>query len=98
MELFALYFNLLLFYISDVLLWTPSYGRAKQDDQQEPTYSNSAAIRGLALRTYRKQWTIEKSGEKRSGISVLMAWHDDGDDYFTLSSLLRFELHWYWRK
>ena len=26
--------------ISDVLLWTPTYGRAKQDDQHEHTFSN----------------------------------------------------------
>ena len=51
----------------------------RQDDQLEPTYSSSAPIRDAALKTCRKQWTIEKGGEKESGISVLMARHDDND-------------------
>ena len=37
-------------------------------------------IRDVALKTCRKQWTIENGGKKGSGISVMMAWHDD-DDY-----------------
>ena len=52
----------------------------RQDGQLEPTYSSSVPIRDLALKTCWKQWTIEKGGEKESGISVLMAWHDDDDD------------------
>ena len=50
---------------SDVLLWTPTYGR--------PT------------RTYIQQlcedtgWTIGRSGETGSGISVLVTQHDDDD-------------------
>ena len=43
------------------------------DDQLEPTYNSSVPIRDVALKTSRKQWEIEKGGEKRSGISVLMA-------------------------
>ena len=52
----------------------------RQDDQLEPTYSISVLIQDVALRTCRKQWTIEKGGEKGSGISMLMARHDDDDD------------------
>ena len=37
-------------------------------------------IRYVALRTCRKQRMIEKGGEKRPGISMLMARHDDDDD------------------
>ena len=58
--------------ISDVLLWTPAYGRAKA---------------GLLARTYiqqlcedtgcQRRWTIGKSGERGSGISVQAARHDD---------------------
>ena len=44
----------------------------KQDDQLEPTYNSSVLIQDIALKTYRKRRTI-----------VLM-WHDDGDDDFTL--------------
>ena len=50
----------------------------RQDDQLEPTYSGSMPIRYVALKTYRKQWTIEKGGEKGSGISMLIA--RDRDD------------------
>ena len=52
----------------------------RQDDQLEHTYNSSVPIRDVALKTYRKQWNIKKGGEKGSGISVLMVWHDDGDD------------------
>ena len=52
----------------------------RQDDQLEPTYSISVPIRDATLKTCRKQWTIEKGGEKGSRISVLMVWHDDDDD------------------
>ena len=62
-------------FTSDVLLWIPSHGRAKAGrpartyiQQLEPTYS-------------RMQWTIEKGVEKGSGISVLIARHDDFDIY-----------------
>ena len=69
--------------ISDVLLWTPSHG-----DQLEPTYSRSVRIQDVALRTYQKRWTIGRSGERGSGISVLVARQDDDDDddYYVWSS------------
>ena len=53
----------------------------KQGNQLEPTYSSSVRIRGVTLRTYRKQWMIGRGGERGSGISVLMAQHDDDDIY-----------------
>ena len=59
---------------------TPHMVKQKQDDQLEPTYSSSVRIRDVALKTYKKRWTIEKSGERGSGISVPMARHDDDDD------------------
>ena len=49
----------------------------KQDDQQESTYSSSVRIRDVALKTCRKQWTIEMGGERESGISLLMARRND---------------------
>ena len=52
----------------------------RQDDQLELTYNRSVPIQYLALKTRRKQWTIEKDGEKGSGIFVQMVWHDDDDD------------------
>ena len=50
----------------------------RQDDQQELTYSSSVAIRYVDLKTCRKQWTIEKGGERGSGISEQVVRHDDG--------------------
>ena len=58
----------------------PHMAEQKQDDQLEPTYNSSVRIRDVALRTCQKQWTIGRSGERGSGISVLAARHDDDDD------------------
>ena len=66
--------------ISDVLLWTQIHGRAKADDQHEHTFSNYLRIRDIVLKTCLGRWTIGKSGERGSGISVLPARHDDDDD------------------
>ena len=52
----------------------------KQDDQLKHTFSSYVRIRDVALKTYQRQWMIERSGERGSGISVLAAWHDD-DEY-----------------
>ena len=63
--------------ISYVLLWTPTYGRGKQDDQHEHTFSNYVRIWDVDQKTCQRRWTIGKSGERGSGISVLPARHDD---------------------
>ena len=60
----------------------PHLAEQKQDDQLEPTYGSSVMIRDVALRTYQKRWTIGRSGERGSRISVQMAWHDEDDDDF----------------
>ena len=52
----------------------------RQDVQLEPTYNSFVPIQDVALKTYRKRWTIERNGEKGSRISVLMAQPDDNDD------------------
>ena len=52
----------------------------RQDDQLESIYNSYVPIQDVALKTFRMQWTIEKDGEKGSGITVLMARHDDVDD------------------
>ena len=74
--------------ISDVLLWTPSYGRAKA---RRPARTNIQQLcEDVALRTDQKRLTIGRSGERESGISVLAARHDDDCIYiYTLSSLDR---------
>ena len=64
--------------ISDVLLWTPTYGRVKAG-RPARTYSSSVRIRNVALMTCQRRWTIGKSGERGSGISELAARRDDDD-------------------
>ena len=51
--------------------------KQKQDDQLEHTYSSYVRIRDAALKTCQKRGMIGRSGERRSGISVLTARHDD---------------------
>ena len=59
---------------------TPHMAEQNHDDQLEYTYSSYVRIRNLALKTCQRRWTIGRSGERGSGISVLAAWHDD-DEY-----------------
>ena len=49
----------------------------KQDDQHEHTFSNYVRIRDVVQKTCQRRWTIGKSDERGSGISVLPARHDD---------------------
>ena len=67
--------------IRDVLLWIPTHGRAnsKQDDQLERTFSSYVRIQAVVLKTYLGRWTIGRSVERGSGISVLPARYDDDD-------------------
>ena len=58
----------------------PHMAEQKQDDQLEHTYSSYVRIQDVALKTCRKRWTIGRSGERGSGISVPAARHDDDDD------------------
>ena len=73
--------------ISDVLLWTPTHGRAKAGRPARTVCScwsscfcSYVRIRDVVLKTYLGRWTIGKSGERGSGISVLPARYDDDDD------------------
>ena len=54
----------------------------KQDDQHGHTFSSYVRIRDVVLKTCLGRWTIGRSGERGSGISVLPARHDDDDDDF----------------
>ena len=60
----------------------PLMAEQKQDDQLEHTYSSYVKIWDVVWKTCRRRWTIGKSGERGSGITVRAAWHDD--DYFHL--------------
>ena len=70
----------------------PHMAGQKQDDQLEHTFSSYVRIRDVALKTYQRRWTIGRSGERGSGISVLAAWHDDDDDTWKISNNL---IIWY---
>ena len=50
-----------------------------EQNQLEPTYSSSVRIRDVALMTLQKRWTIGRSGNRGSGISVLAARQDDDE-------------------
>ena len=65
--------------ISDVLLWTPSHGWANAG-QLGQTYIQQLCKYGM--KTCQKQWTMGRGGQRGSGISVLMAQHDDDDDIY----------------
>ena len=57
----------------------PHMAKQKQDDQLEHTYSSSVRIRDVALKICQRRWTIGRSSERGSGISVLVAQHHDDD-------------------
>ena len=66
--------------IRDVLLWIPHTAAQKQDDQHERTFSSYVRIQVVVLKTCLGRWTIGRSGERGSGMSVLPARYDDDDD------------------
>ena len=61
---------------------SPHRAEQKQGNQLEPTYSSFVRIRDVALMTNQKRWTIGRSGERGSRISVLVALQDDDDDIY----------------
>ena len=67
--------------VSDVLLWTPTYDQAKAGWPAQ-TYIQQLCedTQDVSLKTSRRQWMIGRSGKRWSGISVLVARHDDDDD------------------
>ena len=52
---------------------SPHMAAQKQDDQLERTFSSYVRIQVVVLKTYLGRWTIGRSGERGSGISVLPA-------------------------
>ena len=68
--------------ISDVLLWNPTYGRAKAGRPARAYIQQlqDVRIQKVDLKTCQRWLTIGRSGEKASGISVLAARHDDDND------------------
>ena len=66
--------------ISDVLLWTPTYGRAKAGRTTRTYIQQLCEDTDVALKTCQRRWTIGRSRERGSGISMLVARHDDDDN------------------
>ena len=64
---------------------TPHMAEQKQGDQLEYTYSRYVKTRDVALRTSQRRWTIGRSGERGSEISVLVARQDDDDEWYYLT-------------
>ena len=60
----------------------------KQDDQHERTFSSYVRIQVVVLKTCLGRWTIGRSGERGSGISVLPARYDDDDDDDSVNTIL----------
>ena len=60
---------------------SPHMAPQKQDDQLERTFSSYVRIQDVVPKTYLGRWTIGRSGERGSGISVLPARYDDDDIY-----------------
>ena len=61
--------------ISDVLLWTPTYGRAKAGRPVRTYIQQLCGDTGCSFEDLRRRWTIGRSGERGSRISVQAVWH-----------------------
>ena len=59
--------------IRDVLLWIPTHRTTSSN-----VHSAAVRIQVVVLKTYLGRWTIGRSGERGSGISVLPARYDHG--------------------
>ena len=68
--------------ISDVLLWTPAYGRAKAGRPARKYIQQLCEDTECSPEDPPEAWMIGRSGERGSGISVLAARHDDDNDYY----------------
>ena len=62
----------------DVLLWTPSHGRASVGRPARTYQQHLCTDTGCWLED--RQWTIETNDERESGKSMLVARDDDDDD------------------
>ena len=65
--------------IRDVLLWTPTHGRAKAGRPARTYIQQLCENTDVVQKTYLGRWTIGRSGERGSGVSVLPARYDDDD-------------------
>ena len=70
--------------ISDVLLWTHTYGRAKAARPARTYIQQLCEDTGYNPDDLPEAMNDRRSGERGSGISVLAARHDDDDDYYVI--------------
>ena len=66
--------------ISDVLLWTPTYGRAKAGRPARTYIQQLCEDTGCSPEDLPEAMNDREKWQERSGISVLVARHDDEDD------------------
>ena len=66
--------------ISDLLLWTPSYGRAKAGRPVRTYIQQLCEDTGYSTEDLPEAMNDREGGERGSGISLLVARHDDDDD------------------
>ena len=57
----------------------PHMDEQRQDVWLGPTCYSSVLIQDVAMKTYRKRWTMERGGGRGSGRTVLMVRHNDDD-------------------
>ena len=76
--------------ISDVLLWTPTYGQAKAGRPAGTYLQQLCEYTGCSPEDLPKAMNDRKKYEKGSGISVLVARHDDDDDNVGPKNILHF--------
>ena len=79
--------------LSDILLWTPTYGRAKAGWPARTYIQQLCEDTNVTLNTCQKWWTIGRSGGRGSGISMLAARHDDDDDWTFFFLKTKYHLH-----
>ena len=65
--------------VSDVLLWTPAYGQSKVGRPARTFIQQLCDDTVCNPKTCRRRWMIGRGGERRSGIFVLAARHDDDE-------------------
>ena len=72
----------------------PHMAVQKQDDQHEHTFSSYVRIQDVVQKTCLRRWTIGKSGERGSGISVLPVRHDDDADDIIIDWAIQIRIRW----
>ena len=80
--------------ISDVLQWTPTYGRAKAGRPARTYIQQLCEDTGCSPEPCQRWWTIWRSGGRGSGISVLAARYDNDDDIFLKTCVRSSVLCW----